>query len=199
MENVFIYALSDPRNNQVRYIGKANNPEVWSQATINAYETNAPKGPKRVFSPLIQRHWLQSNPSYMKSLAKVTIPLAGGKTVNLPLHPDFVAALQAPLAEIAQNGGREYILTSAGGWASRNVTNGLRLTNHSYGFAFDINSTEVGFKYGAAAWNFTSKSVGATPWTPFQEGFYNLVGSVMIKHGIKWLYKMDPMHFSIHE
>lgn len=27
MENVFIYALSDPRNNQVRYIGKANNPE----------------------------------------------------------------------------------------------------------------------------------------------------------------------------
>lgn len=27
MENVFIYALSDPRNDQVRYIGKANNPE----------------------------------------------------------------------------------------------------------------------------------------------------------------------------
>ena len=27
MENIFIYALSDPRNNQVRYIGKANNPK----------------------------------------------------------------------------------------------------------------------------------------------------------------------------
>jgi len=27
MENVFIYALSDPRDNQVRYIGKANNPK----------------------------------------------------------------------------------------------------------------------------------------------------------------------------
>lgn len=27
MENVFIYALSDPRNNQIRYVGKANNPE----------------------------------------------------------------------------------------------------------------------------------------------------------------------------
>lgn len=27
MKNVFIYALSDPRNNQIRYIGKANNPE----------------------------------------------------------------------------------------------------------------------------------------------------------------------------
>lgn len=27
MENVFIYALSDPRSNQIRYIGKANNPE----------------------------------------------------------------------------------------------------------------------------------------------------------------------------
>jgi hypothetical protein len=27
MGNVFIYALSDPRNNQIRYIGKANNPK----------------------------------------------------------------------------------------------------------------------------------------------------------------------------
>jgi len=27
MENVFIYALSDTRNNQIRYVGKANNPE----------------------------------------------------------------------------------------------------------------------------------------------------------------------------
>lgn len=27
MKNVYIYALIDPRNNQVRYIGKANNPE----------------------------------------------------------------------------------------------------------------------------------------------------------------------------
>ena len=27
MKNVFIYALSDPRNNQIRYIGKANNPK----------------------------------------------------------------------------------------------------------------------------------------------------------------------------
>ena len=27
MENVFIYALSDPRNDKIRYIGKANNPE----------------------------------------------------------------------------------------------------------------------------------------------------------------------------
>lgn len=26
MLNVFIYALSDPRTNQIRYIGKANNP-----------------------------------------------------------------------------------------------------------------------------------------------------------------------------
>jgi hypothetical protein len=27
MKNVFIYALSDPRNNQIRYIGKSNNPK----------------------------------------------------------------------------------------------------------------------------------------------------------------------------
>ena len=27
MENVFIYALSDPRDDKIRYIGKANNPE----------------------------------------------------------------------------------------------------------------------------------------------------------------------------
>lgn len=27
MENVYIYALIDPRNNLIRYIGKAKNPE----------------------------------------------------------------------------------------------------------------------------------------------------------------------------
>lgn len=31
MENVFIYTLSDPRSNQIRYVGKANNP--WNRYT----------------------------------------------------------------------------------------------------------------------------------------------------------------------
>jgi len=150
--------------------------------------------------PLEQRHWLVPNPAYVAALSSVTIPLAGGKTSTVKLHPAYAELLQAPLAEIAQNGGREYIVECAGGLAVRNVTNGTRLANHAYGFALDINNTIDGFKYiKGLVWDFEAQTFGGKPWNAFQRGFYEKVATVMLKHNITWLYKMDPMHFSIHE
>ena len=145
------------------------------------------------------RSWLKPNQSFVAGLAKITLPLQGGKTTTVSVHPQFAKALEPALAEIVANGGGEYIKNSAGALAIRNVTNGTRLSNHSYGFAFDINTKETGFAYGTKAWDFVNQTAGGKPWTDFQRGFYEKVGSVMIKHGITWLYKMDPMHFSIHE
>lgn len=149
---------------------------------------------------LIGRYWLKPNRAYTSALLTVQFPGPSGTFHSVRLHPQFAQALQAPLAEIAQNGGGEYIKYTAGAFVGpRNVTNGTRLSNHSYGFAVDLNSKEDGFRYESGTWDFTAQTFAGKPWTDFQRGFYNKVGSVMMKHGITWLSSMDPMHFSIHE
>jgi hypothetical protein len=50
MENVFIYALSDPRNNKIRYIGKANSPESRYR---NHYNSSRDKNTHK-------RNWINS-------------------------------------------------------------------------------------------------------------------------------------------
>lgn len=180
-----------------QYCGGVNPATLLTDGTmkIDRIEVNA-----KAKDPLEQRHWLVPNPAYKAALKSVTIPLAGGKTSTVLLHPSYAELLQAPLAEIAQNGGREYIVECAGGLAVRNVTNGTRLANHAYGFALDINNTIDGFKYiKGLVWDFEAQTFGGQPWTAFQRGFYEKVATVLLKHNITWLYRMDPMHFSIHE
>lgn len=50
MKNVFIYALSDPRDNKIRYIGKANNPETRYR---NHYNSSRDKNTHK-------RNWINS-------------------------------------------------------------------------------------------------------------------------------------------
>lgn len=50
MENTFIYALLDPRDNQIRYIGKANKPK---ERYINHYNSARDKGTHK-------RNWINS-------------------------------------------------------------------------------------------------------------------------------------------
>ncbi len=50
MENVFIYVLSDPRNDQVRYVGKANNPK---DRYINHFNSTRDKNTHK-------RNWINS-------------------------------------------------------------------------------------------------------------------------------------------
>jgi hypothetical protein len=124
---------------------------------------------------------------------------SGDKTIEV--HPDLAAKLEAAFKVIRSKGLSKYIESCAGGLAVRNVTNGTRLSNHSYGFAMDVNTTKDGWQYGAK-WdvaNKTIKSGGKTrTWNTFDTGFYEVV-KVMKAAGIGWLGSMDPMHFSIHE
>jgi len=182
-----------------QHCGGVNPATLLSDGTMKVDRIEAPTNAKQREDPLKCRHWLTPNPAYVAALTSVTIPLAGGKTSTVKLHPSYAQVLQPALAEIASNGGREYIVSCAGGLAVRNVTNGTRLANHAYGFALDVNSSTDGFQYGAPAWNFEKQTVGSTPWNAFQRGFYEKVALVMKKYNITWLSSMDPMHFSIHE
>ena len=147
------------------------------------------------------RHWLKPNPQYVKLMAKVEVPLANGKTSTISVHPDFANKLKTAFKVIKEKGLNKYLYSCAGGLAIRNVTNGTRLSNHSYGFAIDVNSTKSGWEYGAK-WNVEKKTVksgGKTySWNDQEEGFYEIV-KIMKNYGVGWLGSSDPMHFSIHE
>lgn len=175
-----------------QWCGGVNPATLLTDGTMKVLSSEGPG--------LEDRHWLVPNPSFVAGLASVTIPMAGGKSQTIKLHPSYAEILQAPLAEIAQNGGREYIVECAGGLAIRNVTNGTRLANHAYGFALDVNNNIEGFKYvKGQVWDFEAQTFAGKPWNAFQRGFYEKVATVLMKYNITWLYKMDPMHFSIHE
>ena len=150
---------------------------------------------------LTDRHWLKPNPAYVKMMASVSVPLSTGKKSSISVHPDFANKLKAVFAEVEKRGLQKYIFSCAGGLAIRNVTGGTRLSNHSYGFAIDVNSTSKGWEYGAK-WDVgkkTVKSGGKTyAWGEKEEGFYEIV-KIMKGYGVGWLGSMDPMHFSIHE
>ena len=180
-----------------KYTGGVNPAILLTDGTMKVDRIEV--DPKQT-DPLKQRHWLTPNPAYVAALSSVTIPMAGGTSSTIKLHPAYAELLQAPLAEIASNGGREYIVECAGGLAVRNVTNGTRLANHAYGFALDINNHIDGFKYvKGLVWDFKAQTFGGKPWNDFQRGFYEKVATVMLKYNITWLSSMDPMHFSIHE
>lgn len=145
------------------------------------------------------RYYLKPNPAFAAGLASIKLPAKGKpQGLSFKVHPDFAAKLAPAIQEIAQNGGGEYIETFAGGFVPRNVTGGNRLSHHSYAFAFDINTNRNAFAYGSK-WDVANQTVNGKPWTDWERSFYEKVGSVMVKHGITWLYKSDPMHFSIYE
>lgn len=152
-------------------------------------------------SNLKDRHWLTANPEYVRRLSKVKVPLASGdKTISV--HPELASKLEAAFKVIRSKGLSKYLESCAGGLAIRNVTSGTRLSNHSYGFAVDVNTTKNGWEFGAK-WDVANKTIkdskGKTrSWNEFDTGFYEVV-KVMKSAGIGWLGSSDPMHFSINE
>lgn len=148
------------------------------------------------------RHWLKPNPDYVRMMKSVKITLSSGKTKSIEVHPEFANKLQTAFDVITKKGLNKYINSCAGGLAIRNVTNGLRLSNHAYGFAMDVNTVDDGWEFGAT-WDVKNKTIKNSKgkvrsWTEFDEGFYEVV-KIMKNYGIGWLGSMDPMHFSIHE
>ena len=156
-------------------------------------------------SNLKERHWLQPNPEYSNLLVPVTLPLAKSSS-QIKVHPDFAKKLKPAFEEIKTKGLNKYLTTTGGAWAVRNVTNGIRLTNHSYGFAIDLNPDKNGWEYGHK-WDVNKKTIlklenkkyiFVRNWNSFDTGFYEVV-KIMKKNGIGWLGNSDPMHFSIYE
>ena len=152
-------------------------------------------------SNIKDRHWLTANPEYTKILQSVNVPTSSGFT-TIKVHPDFASKLNSAFSDIKNQELQKYISSCQGGLAIRNVTNGTRLSNHSYGFAIDINASKSGWEYGSK-WNISKKTIPTSNgtvrnWNEFDKGFYKIV-EIMKKYGIGWLGSSDPMHFSIHE
>jgi hypothetical protein len=152
-------------------------------------------------SSLKSRHWLTPNPEYVRRLSTIKIPLAK-KEQSVSVHPELASKLEAAFKVVRQRGLSQYLDSCAGGLAVRNVTNNIRLSNHSYGMALDVNTTKDGWEYGAK-WDVTNKTVTNSKkvtrtWNAYDTGFYEIV-KIMSAAGIGWLGSMDPMHFSIHE
>ena len=152
-------------------------------------------------SNLKDRHWLTPNPEYVRRLSTVKVPTAKGDNA-IKVHPELATKLEQAFSVVRSKGLSKYITSCAGGLAVRNVTNGTRLSNHSYGFALDVNTDKSGWEYGSK-WDVTNKTIKdskgkSRTWNDFDSGFYEVV-KIMKAAGLTWLGSMDPMHFSIHE
>jgi hypothetical protein len=152
-------------------------------------------------SNIKDRHWLTANPEYTKILQSVNVPTSSGFT-TIKVHPDFASKLNSAFSDIKNQELQKYISSCQGGLAIRNVTSGTRLSNHSYGFAIDVNASKSGWEYGSK-WNISKKTITTSNgtvrnWNEFDKGFYKIV-EIMKKYGIGWLGSSDPMHFSIYE
>lgn len=169
------------------------------------------KGPK-TFTSWKQTHILKPNPAYIQMMKSVKVPMASGKDQSISVHPELAQKLEAVFAAVRSQNLRGAIKSCAGGLCVRNVTKGKRLSNHAYGFAVDINSTEKGYRYGDK-WDTKEKKIyywtqknkngqitawGSRDYTTADEMYYKM-SVIMANYGVGWLKSMDPMHFSIHE
>jgi hypothetical protein len=151
------------------------------------------------------RHWFVPNPDY--PLVDVKIPY-GNKEGTVKVHPDFAPKIEAAIKTIKENNLQQYIKSVDSGFALRNVTNGVRLSNHAFGFAIDLNVNtpghgwNQGFILGDKKTNskiILSRKPYKTRLMQKQEfGFWRVARSFSFQ-GIGWYYSIDAMHFSINE
>lgn len=142
------------------------------------------------------RTWLAVNPAFEATLAPVVVPIKGGGTKTVRVNAEMVPLLTKAFAEIKAAGLDEYILNCGGGLAVRNVTKGARLSNHSWGFAIDLNVGNDDFPtlYKMDDARFTRPAT----LSEFDKKYAELA-QIMVNNGLTWLKNYDPMHFSIHE
>jgi len=142
------------------------------------------------------RTWLEVNPAFESTLAPVVVPLKGGGTKTVRVNAEMVPLLTKAFTEIKAARLDEYIINCGGGIAVRNVTNGARLSNHSWGFAIDLNVTNDDFPtlYKMNDGRFKSPAT----LSEFDKKYAELA-QILVNNGLTWLKNFDPMHFSIHE
>ena len=162
----------------------------------------------------IRQIWYQQNPEYIrKCISRVTVPLngtmnnEGGRTnplseLSIQVHKDLAAIVTPIFEKIKQKGMQKYIENCAGGLAVRTVTNGTRLSNHSWGTAIDLNS--IRYPWGTN-WNgdtiitpIGNGNTSTRQMTDFDKGFLEVI-QMFRDAGMLWLARTDPMHISIYE
>ncbi len=144
------------------------------------------------------RVWFEQNPEYIqKNCTKINVPTASGERSVL-VHKQLQIIVQPAFEKIKSRKLEKYIKTCQGGLAIRNVTNGTRLSNHSWGLAIDMNADiyPIGTKFGADGIYEGKKKV--RDFNDFDLGFLE-VAKVFQNEGMTWLKSFDPMHVSIYE
>lgn len=164
--------------------------ELTTSEEVNAYLQKT--GGKGV------RVWFKANPEYIsKNCLSVTVPLANGSGTVL-CHKQLKTLVDPVFETIKKKGLQKYIQNCGGGLAVRNVTNGLRLSNHSFALAIDLNTViyPIGTKF--AADGLYKDDVKIRDYNDFDLGFIK-VTKLFTDAGMTWLKSFDPMHISIYE
>ena len=144
------------------------------------------------------RVWFKVNPKYLQqNCAKITVPTASGSSTVL-VHKQLKAVVEPAFSKIKQKGLEKYIKNCGGGLALRNVTDGTRLSNHSWGLAIDMNTDIYPFGYKFAADGIYSGRTKVRDFNEFDLGFLE-VAKIFQNEGLTWLKNNDPMHVSIYE
>jgi hypothetical protein len=158
------------------------------------------------------KEWYVQNPEYIKKcITRVTVPLngtmnaLGGRTnplseQSIQVHKDLAAIVIPIFEKIKQKGMQKYLENCGGGLAVRQVTNGIRLSNHSWGTAIDLNSIRYPYKTN---WNgdtiitpISKTATSTRQMTDFDKGFLEVI-QMFRDAGMLWLARTDPMHISI--
>jgi hypothetical protein len=149
------------------------------------------------------RVWFEVNPEYLsKNCTKIEIPLASGGSSNIVVHKQLKEVVQPAIDKIIKQKLNQYIKSCSGGLAVRNVTDGTRLSNHSWGLAIDMNADiyPIGTKFGEDGiyTKQNKKFVKLRDFNEFDLGFLK-VAKIFQNEGLTWLKNFDPMHVSIYE
>jgi len=144
------------------------------------------------------RTWYKQNSEYVKAnCTQILFPTAT-KDVKLTVHKDLAAIVQPAIDEIKKQGLEKYIENCAGGLAVRNVTGGIRLSNHSWGTAIDMNTAKYPYGYSFGTDGIYASKKKKRDFDEFDKGFLK-VAAIFKSKGMTWLSSFDPMHVSIYE
>lgn len=146
------------------------------------------------------RRWYKQNPKFIKeNCTQILFPTSSGD-VKITVHKDLAAVVEPALKIIKEKNLQKFIDNCAGGLAVRNVTNGIRLSNHSWGTAIDMNSIRYppGISFKDDGIYISKSGVKIRSLNDFDKGFLQ-VANIFQSVGMTWLRRFDPMHVSIYE
>ena len=144
------------------------------------------------------RYWYKVNNEYLKAnCTEIYFPTAKGQS-KIMVHKNLAAIIKPAIEKIKAQGLQKYIENCAGGLAVRNVTCGVRFSNHAWGTAIDMNTSVYPYGYNFKADGIYEGKKKIRDLNDFDKGFQK-VAAIFKSQGMTWLSNNDPMHVSIYE